>query len=511
MNITYYLITLTIVSLIINYLHLNAKKSAMEIVNEMGIGYNLGNLFNCFNSSLGQIKNPDYQITLCGNAIPTKKMISSIKKYGFKTIRFPVTWMHFMDDSGKVNSLWMSRVKEVVSWIIEYNMYCILNIYNDGDSPNWLSKGLISKEKYINLWKQIAEEFKIYDEYLIFESMNEYEYNDKNILFYFNQAFIDTIRNSGGNNPYRLLIISGVKQDIDFTCSSEFKIPKDPSNKTAISINYYYPLQFTIITEDNPWLGIDYFGIKLDIFAISEWGKDADYKEIVGHFELMKKTYIDKGIPVIIGEVGVITEDKKDINSIRDYLNFIFSLSANYKGIMSCLWDTSKKIAGDFNYYNRETNIWYDEKIKNNFWRIYKGKYIKPLEYYSFTNKETVISLNVDGNIRINLNNNKKVLTVNVNVNFNGFQISDIFFGVVCQDKTGDFIVKLFEEKYGKKQYDGNYVFIMDISKENCNNFIEVHKFGTDVITFNNLTVEYEQSYLIFDYKSYKEAISNIL
>ena len=58
---------------------------------------------------------------------------------------------------------------------------------------------------------------------------------------------------------------------------------------------------------------------------------------------------------------------------------------------------------------------------------------------------------------------------------------------------------------------NSQYVFIMDISKENCNNFIEVHKFGTDVITFNNLTVEYEQSYLIFDYKSYKEAISNIL
>ena len=127
----------------------------------MGIGYNLGNLFNCFNSSLGQIKNPDYQITLCGNSIPTKKMISSIKKYGFKTIRFPVTWMHFMDDSGKINSLWMSRVREVIGWIIENNMYCILNIHSDGESPNWLSKGLISKEKYIYLWKQIAEEFKI--------------------------------------------------------------------------------------------------------------------------------------------------------------------------------------------------------------------------------------------------------------------------------------------------------------------------------------------------------------
>jgi len=59
-----------------------------------------------------------------------------LKRYGFKTIRFPVTWMHFMDESGKVDSKWMSRVKQIVDWIINYNMHCILNVHHDGVSNN---------------------------------------------------------------------------------------------------------------------------------------------------------------------------------------------------------------------------------------------------------------------------------------------------------------------------------------------------------------------------------------
>ena len=55
-------------------------------------------------------------------------------------------------------------------------MYCILNIHNDGKDNNWLAKGIKAKEKYIYLWEQIAEEFKDYNQYLIFESMNDVEY-----------------------------------------------------------------------------------------------------------------------------------------------------------------------------------------------------------------------------------------------------------------------------------------------------------------------------------------------
>ena len=77
-------------------------------------------------------KNINDLITSKGNSIPTKKTILAIKKYGFKTISFPVTWMNFMDKSGNVSSDWMLRVKELIEWIINLDMYCILNLQHDG-------------------------------------------------------------------------------------------------------------------------------------------------------------------------------------------------------------------------------------------------------------------------------------------------------------------------------------------------------------------------------------------
>ena len=157
-------------SILITYFSINIKKSAIEVVNDMGYGWTLANSFECY-SSTQKFNSPDEQITLWGNKIPTKEMIVSLKEYGFKTIRLPVTWMHFMDDSGKVDSEWMARVKEVVDWIIDSKMYCILNVSNDGYENFWLSKGITSKNKFIYLWEQISNEFKDYNGYLIFESM----------------------------------------------------------------------------------------------------------------------------------------------------------------------------------------------------------------------------------------------------------------------------------------------------------------------------------------------------
>ena len=135
MVLSFILILLFIFSLLLNYQTYLNERTAMDIVNEMGLGYNLGNSFDSYNSSI-QINNTEEQITLMGNPIPTKKLISNIKKYGFKTIRFPVTWINFIDDFGNVKTEWMQQVKEVVKWIVGKNIYCILNLYHDSDSSN---------------------------------------------------------------------------------------------------------------------------------------------------------------------------------------------------------------------------------------------------------------------------------------------------------------------------------------------------------------------------------------
>jgi len=66
----------------------------------------------------------------------------------------------------------MIRVKEEIDIIINEKLYCILNVHNDGYNINWLSIGIKVKDRYVNLWTQIANEFKDYNEYLIFESMD---------------------------------------------------------------------------------------------------------------------------------------------------------------------------------------------------------------------------------------------------------------------------------------------------------------------------------------------------
>ena len=52
------------------------------------------------------------------------------------------------------------------NWFNNKRKYCILNVHNDGDNESWLRKGMEIKDKYINLWTQIAIEFKDYNEYL---------------------------------------------------------------------------------------------------------------------------------------------------------------------------------------------------------------------------------------------------------------------------------------------------------------------------------------------------------
>jgi len=111
---------------------------------------------------------------------------------------------------------------------------------------------------------------------------NNYDYQT---LLYLSQVFVDTIRNEGGNNVNRLLLISGANADIDLTCSLQFKLPKDPSNTLAVSIHYNYPPQFTKEPDDNPWVYYDevytYF---CTMQPLTQWGSEDDYNNMVADF-----------------------------------------------------------------------------------------------------------------------------------------------------------------------------------------------------------------------------------
>ena len=138
----------------------------------------------------------------------------------------------------------------------------------------------------------------------------------------------------------------------------------------------------------------DRFGNSYNSVPMKEWGTDNDYKELMARFDILKTFFIDKGIPVIIGEAGIQTNYKNNFNSMRQFLYTLFSISIEYDGIMSCLWDIHGQNYENMTYYNRDTDKWNDEIIKDNLMKISKGKFIKSSDYYTTKNYESFIVSN---------------------------------------------------------------------------------------------------------------------
>jgi hypothetical protein len=328
-------------------------------------------------------------------------------------------------------------------------------------------------------------------------------------LFEFSQGFVNIIRNSGGYNKNRLLIISGPNSDKDLTCSEEFKMPNDPYNKLAISIHYDKPFQFVSDSDDKPAPMINE---SQDFFYISAqtWGMEVDYKNLFNDFELIKDFYIKKGIPVIFSEVGVVTEKKKEIESIREYLYAVFSFSSAYNGIMSCLWDTSNKTFGNMNYYDRKNNIWYDGKIKDNFKIISRGKYINPFDFYLYNNMENISDPDPDGNLHIKVGK-KTVTKIVFNAKIITRSFSEIGIGISSFDKNGINFEEQIDVKVGKKLYDGSYIFIIGARGKDYNEYVNLLRwYGLDYIKFNYLAIEFEENFTSFDYFAYKLAFNGV-
>jgi len=316
--------------------------TSQQVVDEMGLGWNLGNTLESFGDWINGSTVNQFE-TAWGNPAATKELITAIKNSGFNSIRIPVAWSNLMSSDYTISPELLKRVNEVVSWVIDSNMYAIINIHYDG---GWIEKfgtgeSTMANNKFNKIWTQVADYFKNYGEHLIFESLNEEgcwndvwnrysNSGDKNkaysTLNNINQQFVDIVRKSGGNNKSRHLLIAGYCTDIDLTVDSAFKMPSDSANRMMVSVHYYTPSTFTILEKDESW----------GKFA-GTWGTDAEVNALIADFDKLKKRFVDNGVPVIIGEYGTVLTNK-DKNSVHKYL-FTCAQYATSLGMCPMLWD----------------------------------------------------------------------------------------------------------------------------------------------------------------------------
>jgi aryl-phospho-beta-D-glucosidase BglC (GH1 family) len=336
-------------------------QTAMDIAADMVPGWNLGNTLepgpcNWLSNEL------DYETAWQGTKT-TQQVIDFVKAQGFQSIRIPCAWYVHMDANYNISPAWMDRVQEVVDYCIKDSLYVVLNDHYDN---GWIERSFstqtpesVSKNCFIlnMMWKQIANRFRDYDHHLLFAGMNEPnaagdQSHDKEAdiatLIKYQQTFVNAVRQTGGHNATRVLVVQSPFTNIDLAYQYDVMPTDAAPNALMFEVHYYSPYNFTMMTKDESWGKQAYYWGEGNHVAGSShnvtWGEEA---YVQSQMRQMKTKYTSKGIPVIMGEFGALwrnmpqdEDQEKHDASIYAWYKTVCRYAV-HNGIVPFVWDTN--------------------------------------------------------------------------------------------------------------------------------------------------------------------------
>jgi endoglucanase len=306
--------------------------------------------------------------TAWGNPTIDPELLQTIASAGFDIVRIPVTWSLFTGAAPNytIDPARLARVEEVIGYALDAGLYALINLHHDGadelEGVEWLTlndeTGAITeannqlvKERFSAVWTQLATHFKDFDERLLFESMNEihdgYDAPDPGyytIINDLNQTFVDIVRESGGNNDTRHLVVPGYNTNIEYTLAG-FEAPQDPTpDHLILSVHFYDPWQFAGEGSSLAWGN--------GAAGADDWGQE---DHVRSQFDELKSTFIDQGLPMIIGEYGAVNVTASQ-NYRRYYMEYV-TQAACQRGIVPIYWDNGGTGSGpdNFGLFDRST------------------------------------------------------------------------------------------------------------------------------------------------------------
>lgn len=384
--------------------------TAAELAHYMAPGWNLGNTMEgCSSNDVFTNKGGLWNETSWQSAKTTKAFISLLKKKGFKSIRIPCGWVagHLTSaasyDGGDMtlDPTWLARVKEIIDYCLEENLYVIINDHWDG---GWLeydgftdqTNVSLKKEQLYYLWKNIATALRDYDERVLFAGLNEpgvggaspkatgtklkedSEAFAKRLLEY-EQVFIDAVRETKGNNAKRVLIVQAPKTEIDLACTSYYDITNKSIRKLfdyadkrlMVEVHFYEPYDFCQMNKDESWGKVKLYwkghapSGNWDQTCNTIWYNNQNVdatQHIQNLMNKMKMAFVDKGMPVIIGEFGANRKNASsyggDQGKHDESITAWYSLAASVAmkaGAVPFVWDTNNQGFPHMTIFNRAT------------------------------------------------------------------------------------------------------------------------------------------------------------
>jgi endoglucanase len=332
--------------------------NAVQLYAKLGMGINIGNTLEAIGGE-----------TAWGNPKITQAYVNALKQNGFNTVRLPCSWDQYSSQTtGAIQTAWLDRVKEVVQYCVNADMYVVLNIHWDG---GWLDAHINSTDqakvnaKQKAFWEQIATKMRDFDEHLMFAGSNEPPVDNAtqmSILLSYHQTFINAVRSTGGRNAYRVLVVQGPSTNIDNTSTLMNTLPTDPTpNRMMVEVHSYTPYNFCLMDSDQSWGNMFYYWGANNHSTIeptrnATWGEEAYVSD---QYLKMKTKFANNGIPVILGEYGAYRRSTpldmaKHQASVDSWATYNTS-EATADGIQPYWWDTGGLI-------NRSTGAVQDQR-----------------------------------------------------------------------------------------------------------------------------------------------------
>ena len=328
--------------------------TASELVSEMKTGFSLGNTMD---STIGKNNGEPYEYeTGWGNQATTREAIQGIADSGFNVLRVPVSWGEHLSSDGSytIDKAWLDRVNEIVDYGLDAGMFVILNTHHE----EWLfpdeAHFEANSEELAKLWSQIAERFSGYNEKLIFEGLNEprkrdtiYEWNGgdeegQQVVNKLNAVFVETVRNSGGNNGKRCLMIPTYAASAMEKTFAAMEVPEN-DDRIIVSVHAYIPYNFALASDNFT-----------DYWSSSDPSCTAEIDNLM---TTLKAYFLDKGIPVIIGEMGCVNRNNTEAR--KAWARYYVGKAHEY-GIPCLWWDNGAYLGNGelFGIYSRDSGNW---------------------------------------------------------------------------------------------------------------------------------------------------------
>ena len=309
--------------------------SPSNYLQKLSPGINLGNTMEAIPNE-----------TAWGNPKPTVAYFKAVKAAGFSSVRIPLAWTQYSDKDLRIDPKWMLHVSDVVHMANRAGLYAVINVHWDG---GWIqatyAKRVAAKAKLAKFWTQIAINFRSYDDRLLFAGTNEIGVDgvygpptseNGEVQNGYNQVFVDAVRATGGMNKVRWLVVQGYNTNIDDAVKVNAKMPVDPAQgRLMMEVHYYAPYDFTLNERSDIW---QWGAGATDPKATETWANEA-YTDTA--FQKMKETFVDRGVPVLVGEYCAGMKQRfPGMRPFRDEWDRYITQSAYRRGLVPMLWDT---------------------------------------------------------------------------------------------------------------------------------------------------------------------------